>query len=77
MTWTHDGILVLHEWMPLAFAEGITWHQRSRRYPAIRDRNLYRLGQMPLCWGLWWAGWAVAHIYRPAWAQPERAEDYK
>ena len=71
MTYTHDGVVVPHEWMPLAVAEGVRWRQLVRITPSIRDRSLYRRGYAPLCWGLWWSGWIVGYFYRPRWAQPE------
>lgn len=67
MTFTDFGTKVPNDWCPLAIANGIEWVANRYKMPDERW-NLYRFKGAPLSWFLWWIGWAVGKVFKPAWA---------
>ena len=72
MTFTENGTKVLHEWMPLAMANGIEWMQQRAKYSDKFD-CLYR-NRFSLNAALWYLGAlfaaALPNLHRVCYAKP-------
>lgn len=65
MTYTDHGTRCPHEWMPLAFANGVEWATLRKGHKDRWD-NLYRRGLLQKA--LWFAGALTTLLHKPRWA---------